>query len=349
MSQDTVKTAHLIGLPIIRPSDGAAEEYMAAVVQRVVNDLMTPAATASLITRIILKVNSERTIAFEDEDTMYMDTLGRYERMRASGWTWYLWDLVSRSSMFIPPGHAGQGQLTEFLKELQKLPKQTIEVIYNDGLKRCTELWTFNKGNEWAYFEHWLYTLDARLFLSYQLQQSRDRNTKFINFSAFLARLMTAGVVDTCRMCALACGDFFDYHPRSRSLHVEVYQTCVEVAAGWIVHAGPALYEMCKKRVIGRRENFRWTYERWESWMMRFQEVIDAEDRFSPRTKEIAEWAINAMYAIEDKGVTTNLAGTLGWTPEADEQSKAEAELCAGGLIICTIRVNSSPLQMQSI
>ena len=132
----------------------------------------------------------------------------------------------------------------------------------------------------------------------------------YLNFSAFLARLLAAGVVETTSLCALTSSEFGRSSPTAKATasHADAdaaareYEPYAAAAAQWIVQGGPALYEMCVKDVVFQIGRKKWTLALWESWKTKF-EAVSKDDRYSSPTREMAKQALEKMAILENEGV----------------------------------------------
>lgn len=131
----------------------------------------------------------------------------------------------------------------------------------------------------------------------------------YVNFSAFLARLLAAGVVQTTRMSALIdkSSAFATSGPSSIAPYVDTaeavrhHEPYVGVAAQWILHAGDVVYEMCTRRALASIGSPRWTQERWNGWKNKF-EIIAMDERFGKPARDFAARAAFRMGQLERQG-----------------------------------------------
>jgi hypothetical protein len=149
--------------------------------------------------------------------------------------------------------------------------------------------------------------------------------TKYGNFSAFLAELLAAGVVESTRLYPLVQGPFFGAQPP----HNQPAQSQPYVLAGvqWILHAGPVLRESCDKQAIGARF-FRQQW--WDRWKARFGTVAKYE-RFSNQTRQLAAQTLERMASLEKETPgRTSIVEKLGMKvaePDSEDEEMEEEDV----------------------
>ncbi|KAK6829784.1 hypothetical protein PG987_010368 [Apiospora arundinis] len=201
------------------------------------------------------------------------------------GWIAYLWRTIGQAAIAIPHSHSGQDRLVSLLQELWRLPPQTIHYISGDDVE---EEYTFWESDENDQFCQNMRLLDS--------DANPTNPAKYVNFSAFLARVFARGLVDTTRFCALITGEFlglrWPYNKRP-----EKGEPHVLAAAQWVAHAGPALWEMCEKKAYAAK-GFNPTW--WARWRDRFGQVAADDSGFGGQARGAAAEALRQMATFEE-------------------------------------------------
>ena len=144
----------------------------------------------------------------------------------------------------------------------------------------------------------------------------------YINFSAFLARLLAAGVVEATRLSALIRPSPFGSRKPSGD-SAEQYTPYASAAAEWIIYAGDVLFEMCEKDTLIQIGKQKWTRTLWESWKVKFDAIAEI-DQFSTHSRTLASLAANRMREIESTGITSNVVEKFG--PASTKNDVGESE-----------------------
>lgn len=159
----------------------------------------------------------------------------------------------------------------------------------------------------------------TRFFTGYftatqQVENSESTAASYINFSAFLARLLVGQVAEATRLSALIRPSVF---ATKTSQTYENYEPWASVAAQWILYSGDALYEMCDKETIIEIGKQKWTIALWNGWRPKFKVVAETE-RFSVKARTFASAALEKMAEVERNGVTTDVVANFGFTSMKD-------------------------------
>ncbi|KAK8064484.1 hypothetical protein PG994_007122 [Apiospora phragmitis] len=142
--------------------------------------------------------------------------------------------------MAVPHNHSGQDRLVSFLQELWRLPPHSVQYIsaHGDAVEHTS--WEDDRQND-------RFCQSMRL-----LDHGPAHPPEHVNFSAFLARVLARGVVDTTRFCALVMDAFLGLRwPYNKQ--ADRSAPCVLAAAQWMEHAGAALWELCEKKAYAAR------------------------------------------------------------------------------------------------
>ena len=147
----------------------------------------------------------------------------------------------------------------------------------------------------------------------------------YLNFSAFLARLLAVGIGAGVDLCALT------QRPESRfctqriawtakyadsAAQVRRYQPYASAAALWLIYAGDALFDYCDRSVHAFGPS--WKRPLWESWKEKFGEVVE-DTRFTEFTRNLVRQALERMDQLEQRGCRVH-------EPEVDEDDVEEEE-----------------------
>ncbi|KAG8417536.1 hypothetical protein J3458_005033 [Metarhizium acridum] len=216
--------------------------------------------------------------------------------------------------MVVPHDHNSQNLLVALLQQLQRLPRHRVPHKVGDEVVH-KELWVLTPENKYDGLEQWLWEIDQG-FTGTQRQVKHVESVEetaslYINFSSFLARLLASGVVETTRQSALIRPSAFATRNPETCLP-EDYQPWASAAAQWVIYAGDALYELCKKEVTTEIGKQKWTLSLWEEWKSKFE--VAKSEKFSAKTRAFASAAFEKMGEAERNGVTTNVAVSFGFT-----------------------------------
>jgi hypothetical protein len=154
-----------------------------------------------------------------------------------------------------------------------------------------------------------LYSLSGNFTGGCESHNNRYIGCQYLNFSAFLARLLAGGVIETTRLSALVSpspfgeGNIADTKPYIDSLDaVRRYKRYAPQAVQWILHAGGALFEMCEKDVTVEIGAQRWNHELWESWKAKFK-AVSVDNRLGCTIPRLARRARVEMIRLESQVV----------------------------------------------
>nr|POE94698.1 hypothetical protein CFP56_16935 [Quercus suber] len=221
------------------------------------------------------------------------------------GWQHHLWNCIGKAAMDVPANHPGQDNLVTFLLELQRLPRHRITYHVGEEVFE-KEMWSLTPANRYDGFEQWMWDLNQGIPVGApQADRSDDPAPSYQNFSAFLARLLSGGVVEATRLSALVRPSLFgDKSPSGSS--AARYEPYVCAAAQWILHAGRALFEMCEKETVVEIGPYKWTPAVWKMWKVKFVTVLEME-QFGEKCHELVARVVERMSEIEQEGVTTDV------------------------------------------
>ncbi|GJN75028.1 hypothetical protein PLICBS_009124 [Purpureocillium lilacinum] len=289
-----------ISLALSNPDDDKSLVLIANTLRDFVNGIVAAAAAARDIDKVIV-------------DECQADD------PQPSGWQKYLWNCIGKAAMEIPADHPGQDRLVRLLQELQRLPRHGVPEKVGDEIFQ-KELWVLTPENKYDGLEQWLWELDQGSFTgTQQVESSEAAATSYVNFSAFLARLLHSEVVEATRLCALIRpSPFATGNPLTSTAYPDAseaaqhYEPWAVAAGQWILHAAEVLYEMGEKETLTEIGRQKWTPALWNGWKSRFAAVANAEE-FSSKAREVASKALEKMAEVEREGVTTNVVDTFGF------------------------------------
>jgi len=309
-----------ISLALSNPDDDKSLVLIANTLRDFVNGIVAAAAAAQDIDKVIV-------------DECQADD------PQPSGWQKYLWNCIGKAAMEIPADHPGQDRLVRLLQELQRLPRHEVPEKVGDEIFQ-KELWVLTPENKYDGLEQWLWELDqgkgpcciptasmheltrgpkGSFTGTQQVESSEAAATSYVNFSAFLARLLHSEVVEATRLCALIRpSPFATGNPLTSTAYPDAseaaqhYEPWAVAAGQWILHAAEVLYEMGEKETLTEIGRQKWTPALWNGWKSRFAAVANAEE-FSSKAREVASKALEKMAEVEREGVTTNVVDTFGF------------------------------------
>jgi hypothetical protein len=96
------------------------------------------------------------------------------------------------------------------------------------------------------------------------------------------------------------------------------YEDALCDAAQWIFYAGDALYEMCQKETLIEIPGPKWTPAVWDAWKAKFDQIGQA-DYINEEARIAAQRALKRMGEIEERGMTTNICETFGFSSIKDD------------------------------
>lgn len=146
------------------------------------------------------------------------------------------------------------------------------------------------------------------------MESSKSTADLYINFSAFLARLLAGQVAEATRLSALIRPSAF---ATQNAEIYENYEPWASAAAQWILYSGEALYEMCDRETIIEIGKQKWTIALWNAWRSKFK-IVAETDRFSTQARTFASAALEKMAEVEKNGVTTDVVAKFGFTSMKD-------------------------------
>ncbi|KAF2149066.1 hypothetical protein K461DRAFT_282539 [Myriangium duriaei CBS 260.36] len=311
-----------IDLEAIGRHDSGQAKAIDQLIQAIVNGDRQISQAAQEISKIVIKQSEAYfTARSSDPATEYSPSSGK---AGPAGWQEHIWDYLGRSSMVIPVDHPGHASLVSLLLELQKLPKSSVRAHTADGEIYDVELWTLTKANHYSHLQQDLWQL-AYLDFQSEFAASPEDCKRFVNYSAFLARLLAAGVVDTTRIFDFTTREFRTTDPTRRTSGFDEYETRVAATAQWVFQAGPAVFEMCEKSAVAEPGGFWWTRTTWENMKTKFNAVAGSS-KYTQATRDTAARAVARMEAIEREGVTTDVVGLLEFHAQAGAEDDEENE-----------------------
>lgn len=310
------------------PSDPDYDEYesqLITIIQDLVDGSVDCASAAQTVDKIVVDECQEAFVSHTSAPSPTPEQLadGTIRGPQPAGWQRFLWDILGSAAMRVPAEDAGQDRLVGLVQELRRLPRHSAPWLASGpGSPREMELWRLSRENGYACFEQWLWELHEGHFAGLGSPGAGRRPgaaAAYLNFSAFLARLLAAHVVDATRLCALVIRP----SPFARSPAISArYEPYSDAATQWIRYAGEALYEMCEKGVIAEIGSPRWTRARWDTWKAKFA-VVAEDDEFTRDGRERARMALDRMAQIETKGIVGiggSVVENLGFIiPEEEE------------------------------
>jgi len=171
-------------------------------------------------------------------------------------------------------------------------------------------------------------------FIGHQtVETDLEAAAAYLNFSAFLARLLATGISAGINLSSLIrrpespfCTQKIAWTVKSADSDEQAkrYQPYASAAAQWILHAGDTLYELCDKEIRGF--GVKWSHDLWASWKAKFEEIVD-DKRFSDVARDFARQAIDRMVQLESGKGSTGIVQKLGLTSwRADEDNDEEEE-----------------------
>ncbi|KND91997.1 hypothetical protein TOPH_03376 [Tolypocladium ophioglossoides CBS 100239] len=308
-------------LNISDPGDSKADKEITDTLQSLVNGSIDPAAAAHVIDKTVVTDCQEGLASYTSVPNPTSSQLedGTIRAPYPAGWLKFLWDCVGKAAMEVPSDHPGQDRLVTLLQELQRLPRHSVpELVAGELSER--ELWTSTPANRFEGLELWLWELDQGTFTAaQQVESSHSVAASYVNFSAFLARLLAGGVEEATRMSALIQpSPFGTSSPLISPKYPDAaeaarhYEPYASAAAQWVFHAGDALFEMCEKGVIIDIGKQRWTRALWNGWKAKFDTIAKA-DRFSSQCRSLATQAVERMTQIEKSGTSSNIVDRFGF------------------------------------
>ncbi|KAI1464531.1 uncharacterized protein F4812DRAFT_467115 [Daldinia caldariorum] len=273
--------------------------------QNLVNNVESPESAAGIIHGVIVDDCRDAHAAYLalPNPTLEQITSGAVRTPNPRGWMEYLWDCVGRAAMKVPADHGGQERLIGLLQELQKLPKDPVPE-FSDGQMREKVLWNITKDTGYEGFPQWLCDLDQGNFSGpRQLEEDPNAATAYVNFSAFLARLLASGIADTNTLSALRRpSPFATSHQDRILLDLSLHEPYAAAAAQWIIYAGDTLFELSEKRVLVEVGGLRYSRALWQAWGVKFKALAES-DQASAEVREFSRQALDKMDQCKKDGI----------------------------------------------
>ncbi|KAF2154412.1 hypothetical protein K461DRAFT_267429 [Myriangium duriaei CBS 260.36] len=315
---------------VIHSDDDGEERVFLQILQDLVNCQKDPAKAAQEITTIIVDDCEKSFAKWSDPSTRTFDTDGHPDVSIAYGWQHMLWHALRQIGEVVPADHPGQHSLVSFLAELQQQPDHKLKGVeiydkYDYDYELCWK-------KDYDRFYAWLSKLVA-VFFHPSDTASFAKRQRYLNFSAFLARLLASGVMDTDGISPLSNG-YFDINPFRASdgnlkleLDVDLYESQVEAVAIWIDLAGTVTYDMCKRGYDVESKSCKGAVWTWNRAKERLKSVARAEGKLSQKTCETARQTLEIMKKIEQEYSATSAGDKLGLCFTAEEQREWYWEL----------------------
>ncbi|KAI0848547.1 hypothetical protein F5Y00DRAFT_270056 [Daldinia vernicosa] len=294
-----------ISLDLSYEGDSVTENKIVATLQDLVDDAESPRSAAKIINRVIIDDCRDASISYNSasDPTAGQIESGTVRAPNPGGWMEYLWDCLGRAAMRVPADHRGQDRLVSLLQELRQLPKILVPGLVA-GEMRETILWNITKETRYEGLTQWLWDLDQGNFNgARQVESDPNAAAAYINFSAFLARLLAAGVADTNTLSALRRPSPFATSHQDRILHdLPRHEPYAAAAAQWIIYAGDVLFELCEKRILVEVGSLRYSPALWRVWSVKFKAFAESNDP-STETREFARQAVDKMGQCKRDGI----------------------------------------------
>ncbi|PNY29947.1 Uncharacterized protein TCAP_00137 [Tolypocladium capitatum] len=304
-----------VTLHISDPGDSRADKEITDAFQNLVDGSIDVASAANVIYAAIVADGqgppAPLTSAPDPASGQAED--GAVPAPTPAGWLKFLWDCLGKAAMDVPHDHPGQDRLVALLQQLQRLPQhgdaEPVAGNLSEGELRA--LTPVKKCNA---LEQWLWELDQATFTGQQQVESSDSAAaSYLNFSAFLARLLAGGVAEATRLSALIRpSPFGTSKPLISATYPDAaeaarhYEPYASAAAQWVSYAGDALFEMCEKGVLVEIGRQKWTRALWNSWKAKFDTIAKA-DQFSDQCRRFSTQAVERMTQIEKSPASSNI------------------------------------------
>ncbi|KAH9890233.1 hypothetical protein F4778DRAFT_753087 [Xylariomycetidae sp. FL2044] len=299
-----------IRLNLARESDRAEEKLIKNELDRLVNGEASPEVVAKFIDETVT-AECEAALATYNKfkESRNGATLTNVEQSDINekvpgpspvDWEYWLRDTLAPASFVIPADHPGHGRVVSMLQALKRIPVHSVPRLTPDGRLGEYGLWKLDREHDE------IFVGDLRSFCDdnwHRCRGVRDDDTgapdkrlvRYQNYSSFVAQLFAAGLTDTMRLSALAADEFYLLYGKYREPRRR--EPWVMAGAQWLIHAAPALYDMCEKRA--------WTAARplnpklWGEWKRRFNLVVADGSGFSTEAVELASQALEHMALAE--------------------------------------------------
>ncbi|KAG8427540.1 hypothetical protein J3459_006619 [Metarhizium acridum] len=210
--------------------------------------------------------------------------------------------------MVVPHDHNSQNLLVALLQQLQRLPRHRVPHKVGDEVVH-KELWVLTPENKYDGLEQWLWEIDQG-----RLNMLRASKKRPLCTSTSLPSWHASSPAGWSRQLVKALSS--DPRPFATRNPGPAYQRItsrgLQRPAQWVIYAGDALYELCKKEVTTEIGKQKWTLSLWEEWKSKFE--VAKSEKFSAKTRAFASAAFEKMGEAERNGVTTNVAVSFGFT-----------------------------------
>ncbi|KAI0384669.1 hypothetical protein F5Y04DRAFT_218933 [Hypomontagnella monticulosa] len=214
--------------------------------------------------------------AAQQIDICYQETLDpllkRAEDKGFAGFLNSLYESISDAAIVIPYNHPLQDVLIEFIAEIRKLPAREAKIWDEDSIVYAREpIFLSVIEDNWNGYFPVEYKNSGPNIPSYE-----TRCTEWVNFSAFLARCIQAGLNDNYEL-----GTRYPSIDIPKGLEEEhipgVGRSCfVRVATQYILLAGPKLCKAWLEDDLGEQK--RWATDKWKVWAEKLDQFADNED-----------------------------------------------------------------------
>lgn len=305
--------------------DTPGHKRITTIFQDLVNGIVEPQNAAETIDEIIVGDCQEAYLSYASvvpKPTAQQTISGAVRTPCPSAWLRFLWESFGKTAMVVPYDHAGQDRLVDLIQELQRLPAHKVPEAMGDSLAD-KELYILTENNGYDGFQDWLSELNRSKFhilpvytvfnldqvSFFGLSSSPEVAKTYLNFSAFLARLMAGEIRAGGGLSALTAGSFstqriaWTAKYADSETQVKNYQPYACAAALWVLYAGETLFEYCDKNIRGSWTPYKRPY--WESWKEKFGEVVE-DTRFDETTRHLVQQALERMAQLEGRGWTVH-------------------------------------------
>ncbi|KAH8595874.1 hypothetical protein B0O99DRAFT_621656 [Bisporella sp. PMI_857] len=324
----------LIELNIAQAGDDESSKQIKTTFHNLVNGIVDSATAAQEIDKIIVNDCREAYISYTSvpKPTAEQIETRSIRTPDPAGWLQLLWNSFGKAAMVIPYNHVGQDRLVSLLQELQRIPLHKVPWFVSDKVIE-KELYDLTHANGYDYFQQWLWELDQGHFIGHQtVETDPEAAVAYLNFSAFLGRLLAGGITAGLSLSALIrrpespfCMQKIAWTAKSADSAEQAkrYQPYASAAAQWILYAGDALYELCDKDISGL--GVKWSRTLWDSWKAKFNEVAE-DKRFSDATRDLVRQAIECMVQLEQGNGATGIVQKFGLTSWREDENEDKEE-----------------------
>ncbi|KAI1869936.1 uncharacterized protein JN550_005526 [Neoarthrinium moseri] len=332
-----------IDLGLLGPDDDENEKKLAITLQDLVND-KTDAASAAKVVDLIVTDDCQKALSMYNSASEDEKTNDSVRGPAPQGWQQYLYDCLASAAMKVPASHPGQDRLVNLMHELGRLPRHFVPALYYDPQRIVEkEIWVLTRENNYDGFGQWMWERhegEYQLLTDHVMQRlirkgagtfagwrqvETDSNAAagYLNFSAFLARLLSSGAASLLGLSALVSPFATRSIAAAASREPQRYEPYIAAAAQWILYAGDTLYEMSEMKVLAM---VRWKRERWDNIKAKFEAAAE-DDRFSTDAREWATKAVLSMKRIEEQGAGGKKDVVASYKfPQLDEDDEEEAD-----------------------